>query len=136
MKKMPLTSTLFVAALAAAACSSRREPEPGPGGDVVVVSENRATVGPTHERGPGFIPPGHYPPPGECRVWYAGRPPGQQPPPYPCGRLEGRVPLGAWLLFDGKYWDTRRDWRERERRHPDSVPGIVLRLMATLVEDG
>ena len=25
------------------------------------------------------IPYGHYPPPGECRVWYPDRPPGQQP---------------------------------------------------------
>lgn len=44
------------------------------------------------------IPPGHYPPPGECRIWYPGRPPGQQPPPGTCGRLRGRVPRGAWLI--------------------------------------
>ncbi len=30
------------------------------------------------------IPPGHMPPPGECRVWQPGVPPGQQPPPYRC----------------------------------------------------
>jgi hypothetical protein len=30
------------------------------------------------------IPPGHYPPPGECRVWIPGRPPGHQPPPVKC----------------------------------------------------
>jgi hypothetical protein len=30
------------------------------------------------------IPPGHYPPPGHCRVWYSGRPPGHQPPPFRC----------------------------------------------------
>jgi hypothetical protein len=27
------------------------------------------------------IPPGHLPPPGECRVWYRGVSPGHQPPP-------------------------------------------------------
>lgn len=27
------------------------------------------------------IPPGHYPPPGSCRVWYPDRPPGHQLPP-------------------------------------------------------
>ncbi len=41
------------------------------------------------------IPPGHLPPPGECRIWYPGTPPGQQPPPGPCGV---RVPAGVWFL--------------------------------------
>lgn len=136
MKKLLLTAALFVVALAVAACSSRSHPESGSGGDVIVVDESRAAVVPSEGRGPGFIPPGHYPPPGECRIWYAGRPPGQQPPPQPCGRLDGRVPLGSWLLFDGKHWNTRDDWRDRERRYPDSVPGVVLRLMADLVDDG
>jgi hypothetical protein len=30
------------------------------------------------------IPPGHLPPPGECRVWYRSVPPGHQPPPFRC----------------------------------------------------
>ena len=30
------------------------------------------------------IPPGHLPPPGECRVWRPGIPPGHQPPPFRC----------------------------------------------------
>lgn len=30
------------------------------------------------------IPPGHLPPPGECRTWYPDRPAGQQPPPGKC----------------------------------------------------
>jgi hypothetical protein len=30
------------------------------------------------------IPPGHLPPPGECRTWYPGVPPGHQPPPHRC----------------------------------------------------
>lgn len=44
------------------------------------------------------IPPGHLPPPGECRIWYPGEPPGQQPPPGPCYRLSREVPPGAWLV--------------------------------------
>lgn len=44
------------------------------------------------------IPDGHLPPPGECRIWYPGRPPGQQPPPVKCDRLSGGVPGGAWLM--------------------------------------
>lgn len=41
------------------------------------------------------IPRGHYPPPGECRIWFPDRSPGQQPPPVKCG---DPVPAGAWLI--------------------------------------
>ena len=41
------------------------------------------------------IPPGHYPPPGECRIWHPDRPAGHQPPPFRCG---DPVPRGAWLI--------------------------------------
>ena len=44
------------------------------------------------------IPPGHLPPPGECRIWYPGLPPGQQPPPGNCRDLQWQGPLGAWLI--------------------------------------
>lgn len=50
------------------------------------------------------IPKGHYPPPGECRIWYPDRPPGQQPPPGKCGQ----VPPDAWVI-----------------RHPKDRPGYV-----------
>jgi hypothetical protein len=50
------------------------------------------------------IPPGHYPPPGECRLWYPDRPPGHQPPPGRCHP----VPPGAWVI-----------------RHPQDHPGHV-----------
>ncbi|HSL71441.1 MAG TPA: hypothetical protein VK864_14435 [Longimicrobiales bacterium] len=79
------------------------------------------------------VPKGHYPPPGECRVWYAGRPPGQQPPPAKCGRLVGRVPYGAFILYNDKEWDTRYDWRGLERRRRDSVPPVILDLTRSLI---
>jgi hypothetical protein len=41
------------------------------------------------------IPPGHYPPPGTCRVWHLDRPPSQQPPPT---SRDVRVPPGAMLI--------------------------------------
>lgn len=50
------------------------------------------------------IPPGHYPPPGECRIWYPDRPPGHQPPPGQCWP----VPPGAWMI-----------------RHPPAYPNHV-----------
>ena len=45
------------------------------------------------------IPPGHLPPPGECRIWYSDRPPGHQPPPGDCRVLSSRVPPGAQLIY-------------------------------------
>ena len=45
------------------------------------------------------IPPGHYPPPGQCRIWVPNRPPGQQSPPGTCADLERRVPAGAYLVY-------------------------------------
>lgn len=44
------------------------------------------------------IPKGHYPAPGECRIWYPERPPGEQPPPGRCGVLRHEVPRDAWLI--------------------------------------
>ena len=64
------------------------------------------------------IPKGHYPPPGECRVWYPGRPPGQQPPPGNCDR----VPPGAWLI--------RHPQDDKDHVHviayDDRRPGTIL----------
>jgi hypothetical protein len=44
------------------------------------------------------IPPGHMPPPGQCRIWFPERPPGQQSPPGDCRELRHRVPHGAVLI--------------------------------------
>ena len=74
------------------------------------------------------IPPGHLPPPGECRVWIDGRPPGHQPPPTDCRsaeiaasrRRDARVVYGDRTdrRDDGAWRDDRRDgaWRDDERR--------------------
>lgn len=45
------------------------------------------------------IPPGHYPPPGSCRIWFPNRPPGQQSPPGDCNVLDKRVPAEAYLVY-------------------------------------
>ncbi len=65
-----------------------------------VAFEPRPPVGPPGGRGAQAlgIPPGHLPPPGECRIWMPGRPPGQQAPPGPCDALRRRVPPGSWLI--------------------------------------
>jgi hypothetical protein len=66
---------------------------PGPAARVVVVERE------DDDRGPLKVPPGHYPPPGQCRLWFPGRPPGHQPHPGPCGRVEQEAPAGAWVLY-------------------------------------
>lgn len=53
---------------------------------------------PVYQAKPVKIPPGHLPPPGQCRIWFPDRPPGHQPPPGPCHVLEHQVPPGAVLV--------------------------------------
>ena len=60
-----------------------------------VVYEEPGTV---YQAEPVKIPPGHYPPPGQCRIWFPDRPPGHQPPPGPCHKLQYQVPPGAVLV--------------------------------------
>lgn len=134
--RVPILALLLgTGALAGCSSGSGRYPIPipgGPSGDVIVVGdrdrdrEERGRDGEPRRLG---VPPGHYPPPGECRVWYPGRPPGQQPPPSRCDRLVGRVPLGAFVLYNGREWDTRYDWRDHERRNRGTVPRVILDLL-------
>jgi hypothetical protein len=56
-----------------------------------------------------FVPPGHYPPEGQCRIWIGGTPPGQQRAAAPCDAL-GDIPAGAFILFGGVAWDFDHDW--------------------------
>lgn len=70
-------------------------------GAVLALTGCTAYGAPHGPRGPGpsvKIPPGHMPPPGECRIWFPDRPPGQQPPPGPCHHLKYEVPPGAYLV--------------------------------------
>ena len=53
---------------------------------------------PVYKSQPVHIPPGHLPPPGQCRIWYPDRPPGHQPPPGSCRKLRHQVPPGAVLV--------------------------------------
>lgn len=66
--------------------------------------------------GRGSIPPGHLPPPGECRVWYDDRPPGHQTPPTSCGeaRLEAYRTGGRVIYGGSKGRDKRGARRDRD----------------------
>lgn len=67
-----------------------RVPAPRSGGALEVVRPDGRTF---------RIPPGHFPPPGSCRVWNPDLPPGQQSAPGACGDLERRVPAGHYLVY-------------------------------------
>lgn len=67
-----------------------RVPSPRSGGALEVVSPAGVTF---------RIPPGHFPPPGQCRVWNPELPPGQQSAPGACAELERRVPAGHYLVY-------------------------------------
>lgn len=84
--------------------------------DTVLVGGGRRLV---------FVPPGLFPPAGQCRVWIHDRPPGQQARSQPCALL-GPVPAGAFVLFDGVAWDVDHDWVAESRRA--SVPPEILAL--------
>lgn len=67
---------------------------------VRIPGHRRGPVEVQHVDGSVFrIPPGHFPPPGACRIWHPHRPPGQQPSPGACSDLERRVPPGAYLVY-------------------------------------
>lgn len=137
MRKQPLW---MVAALSVGGCASGPPsgvvmPPSGSGSVIVtdVATEDGRGGEGERARSPGEVPRGHYPPPGECRIWFVNRPPGQQPPPERCDRLVGRVPYGAFLLYADEAWDTEVDWRRESVRRPGMVPDVVLRIMTTLV---
>ena len=96
--------------------------------DVVVVDDDRR--GDRGNRGYRtlHVPRGHYPPRGACRVWFEGRPPGRQPRAMRCDQLYGRVPYGAFILYNGNAWDADYDWYRHERRYRNSVPRVIVQL--------
>lgn len=71
-----------------------------------------------------FLPPGHFPPEGQCRVWIHGLPPGQQARAAPCDELED-IPDGAFILFGGEAWDADWDWVAEARENGAVPPEIV-----------
>lgn len=72
-----------------------------------------------------FVPPGHYPPEGQCRVWIHDRAPGQQARAAPCDAL-GPIPAGAFILFGADAWDADFDWVLEAQR--GGVPPEIIAL--------
>ncbi|MEW6520562.1 MAG: hypothetical protein AB1461_14230 [Thermodesulfobacteriota bacterium] len=110
MKRFPFIAALCIALTASPAFADEGKDESGKGKEGRHFSEKhyqkhqgeRESYFHQHGYTRLNIPAGHYPPPGECRIWFPDRSPGQQPPPIKCG---GPVPPGAWLI-----------------QHPDDLP--------------
>lgn len=74
-----------------------------------------------------FVPPGHYPPEGQCRVWIHDLAPGRQSNAAPCSAL-GDIPTGAFILFGGEAWDFDYDWLGEAAEDPGAVPPEIVAL--------
>ncbi|HSJ30813.1 MAG TPA: hypothetical protein VK933_05220 [Longimicrobiales bacterium] len=140
---MRVALLLSLAVIGTSACS-RTMATAVPGGSPSSVSTERADRDDSRNgtgngrgqpaRGPrklNGVPPGHYPKPGECRIWHSGRPPGQQPKPTACSNLMGRVPAGAFILYGDKAWDSRYDWSQ-DRTARASVPKVILDILGSM----
>ncbi len=112
-----------MAVLAAAACkpvpASSPSPEPAP-------RRNARTAESLN------IPPGHLPPPGQCRVWMPDEPPGHQDRPRSCSNIERNAPAGSWIV--------ERSGRDRSYVHVRVVDerraGVVVRTRVYQLRGG
>ena len=83
---------LLFAGMGACMPNARSFPSAGPGERLVVANGDV-------ERRVLRVPPGHFPRPGECRLWFPDRPPGQQPSSGSCVGLGRIAPAGTWILY-------------------------------------
>ena len=116
--------------LAAVACSSvstttksKPAPAPAPAPAQKQGKSTAATLG---------IPPGHLPPPGQCRVWMPGEPPGHQAKARSCANIERSAPAGSWIVY--------RPTEDKKVVHVKVVdqtrPGIVVHVRIYDVASG
>lgn len=113
----PLLATLAATA-ALAGCSrgtATTTPAPAPSPTVSSKASTAARLG---------IPPGHLPPPGQCRVWIPGRPPGHQAAARSCEGIAATAPAGAWIVY--------RPGKDRKHVHVRYLDakrvGVVVRV--------
>lgn len=76
------------------------------------------------------VPKGHLPPPGQCRLWFPGRPPGHQPPPISCRNAyqQQRAPAVVVTHHGTAPRPPAPRWQSRPAgdfgfRHPPQRPG-------------
>ncbi len=124
-----MTTFLLAATALTAGCSSSGIRSPLPRRDDVVVVNDKQPAKAARPRGL-HVPKGHYPPPGQCRVWYPGTPPGRQPAPTRCSSLIGRVPSGAFVLYNDRAYDGNHDWAREKKERPGSVPDVIVEVIS------
>jgi hypothetical protein len=102
MKQVLLAILFFLLVLVLSrSCTNMRNPRgyPFPRNEKVwekeIIRSQDERVYPFSELG---VPKGHLPPPGECKVWFPGRPLSQQPPATSCASVLQNAPLGAWVI--------------------------------------
>jgi hypothetical protein len=104
------------------ACAPPSTP-PAPDPEVIEGEDRRARR--DRDRiGPLAIPEIHLPEPGQCRVWYPGRPVGEQPAQQGCNEAEASAPPATWVLYRPP--DDKRVVHARII-HPER-PGVVIRI--------
>lgn len=102
---MSRTLTMFALVGALAACSSTQpDVNTDPATGAVLASSADADDGDGRKSTAATlgIPPGHLPPPGQCKVWMPGEPPGQQKKKFKagdCSYVRTQVPPGGWLVY-------------------------------------
>lgn len=132
---LSLHSTRIMVALAgptvvAAGCGGKpSQPQPRP---AAVVFEDRLVISDTDDKRPLGIPPAQLPSPGNCRVWYPGRPAAKQSPAQSCAQADSAATEESWILYR-----PREDPRVIHVRSidPDSVD-LVLRMRVYDAERG
>ena len=92
-------------------------------GTSTVDAQGRGRGNQDRSRSTQGIPPGHLPPPGECRVWYDNRPPGQQPPPTSCSNARVTAARRGGRVIYG----IDRD-RYPDRTYPETLPEMIWGL--------
>lgn len=97
-------TAIGVLALAAACSSGNPEvnTEPASGDVIASAADADGDEGRKSTAATLGIPPGHLPPPGQCKVWMPGEPPGQQKKKFKsgdCASVQRQVPPGGWLVY-------------------------------------
>lgn len=141
---MRVALLLSIAVIGMSACSQTMATAVPGGSPASVSTDGARTADDANAKGKGRgqpargprklngVPPGHYPKPGECRIWHSGRPPGQQPKPTSCSSLKGRVPAGSFILYGDRAWDSQYDWTDQARRERGSVPAVILDIIRSM----
>ena len=120
-----------LALLVATACSSISSSKPTQPAPAAKQSKSTPKQGKSTAATLG-IPPGHLPPPGQCRVWMPGEPPGHQAKARSCANIERSAPAGSWIV----YRPTEDKKVVHVRVVDQSRPGVVVHLRVYDVASG